>query len=1209
MEKDVMRLKHGKSSYYVLVMALMIVVAFATLSQVIAADAEYEFMPEDAVGDFKVSVGPERDMGVFYKGINLVKNLGTRFEVGMVRDGEIEGVRSTEWMLRDQVVKVVREKERVSYQWSYFEPGAGFSQVNRVVATPEKIIADIKIEFVGKTAPKESSLEVAFFPGYQNPHYYDRASERRILGKTCVVKNANGVSKEFVYLDIPLENLNPWREDDQKKIAKIMKDRNTPWLPEDSRELIWKLRTGDIRFSFSSTDASTQFAVYDNYPGRVVEYRNPLVANKISLRPILTGGRYINILHFEIAVGKAVGEAMLPLVPFADSDNLSIDVRSKVLANLFSPSQAIEFDILMNNFLCGKDRTVVLKTEISGYDNVVVDSRDETLSLSAGSELRHPMTIKMLPVGIYSMDVSAVSDGIVIGKKIMRFAVLPEPADIAPGKSFFGTIWGTPEHATLPDANAKWNRTDTSCKLMRRMGIKQVRFNSESHFWSAVEKTPGKYEFNSRVDQFVDIMRNNGLNPWISGSDLETSYPDWAVSSESFQAEGSRRQMIPKDYALYENYAYQLVSHYKGKISCFETDNEPGNTPPDTKVKLLAAVYRGAKKANPDSKILGLSVSGLSGGMPYIEKVFEAAGKRGDRILDVVTAHYYLTEPFGIRPIRPEETQDFTNLVPKLMETAKKYNFQVWNGEENGGDSLNHLFPNRRFSPEEKENVNFSARRYLLIMMMGVKSVTPCWGFINSLGWPTGMQQHRIFSHWAGGRFIGIVDQIRPWGAAAAVMANLLDGFEYQKRLPFPDQQAFGLVFKTRDGRVAAAFWHQREEGTLEVDAPSGKIKFITLLGREKILDGEQLKLRLTEEPFYLIVKDAKDNTVFLNALEKAAFYRDEPVKLNAYPGSDKGKKCVMVCLENTSQNLTVNKLSVNMTSPTAALLGKAENMTLSAGERKTLPFPVGAQSASTVMKVKVEIEIKGKRIEKEFSLNAPSVKEAAAQGLLIALKSNRPLKVDGDLWDWSRGNVSDRYISEPIVLDKESQAMLLRDYNPQAPAEKWTGTDDLSGTAHILWDDENLYFACKVKDNVFRNENSDDKAWNGDSIQMAVDTLNDTPAENRFDTNDYRIDIALTPKGPQLWRANYGNSKTSPTGPVPGAEIAVVKVDGGVVYEMSIPWKELAPFQPFPGAKMRFNFIINDDDGQGRAKWIGVTPGLAEKKETPLYKQMILLE
>jgi len=78
--------------------------------------------------------------------------------------------------------------------------------------------------------------------------------------------------------------------------------------------------------------------------------------------------------------------------------------------------------------------------------------------------------------------------------------------------------------------------------------------------------------------------------------------------------------------------------------------------------------------------------------------------------------------------------------------------------------------------------------------------------------------------------------------------------------------------------------------------------------------------------------------------------------------------------------------------------------------------------------------------------------------------------------------------------------------------------------------------------------------------------------------------------------------------GKMPGAKFVIKKWDKGFLYEAKFPLKELTIGDIENGRMIKFNFIVNDDDGVGRRMWIGITPGIGETKAPNLYKTLIFL-
>jgi hypothetical protein len=269
---------------------------------------------------------------------------------------------------------------------------------------------------------------------------------------------------------------------------------------------------------------------------------------------------------------------------------------------------------------------------------------------------------------------------------------------------------------------------------------------------------------------------------------------------------------------------------------------------------------------------------------------------------------------------------------------------------------------------------------------------------------------------------------------------------------------------------------------------------------------------------------------------------------------------------------------------------------------------------------IAVTAVVSGKSYGKEEFVFYPSLESARASGYLIATKAKAAVVVDGDLSEWSEG--------VPIVLNRKDQVTYA-----DMKAEDlggWKGPDDLSAVGYVMWEEANLYFACKVTDDKYANPFADGmfSTWKCDSIQMAFDPLSDdSPSDVYYNDDDQEINLALTAKGPAYWRRTFGKKfadrvAASPDGQVPGAKLAVrMGTDHPLglspfsprpvtmIYEFGIPIKELYPLQVRPGATVRFNFIVNDDDGGGRAKWIGITPGIGERKAPYLFKRLYFAE
>jgi hypothetical protein len=58
--------------------------------------------------------------------------------------------------------------------------------------------------------------------------------------------------------------------------------------------------------------------------------------------------------------------------------------------------------------------------------------------------------------------------------------------------------------------------------------------------------------------------------------------------------------------------------------------------------------------------------------------------------------------------------------------------------------------------------------------------------------------------------------------------------------------------------------------------------------------------------------------------------------------------------------------------------------------------------------------------------------------------------------------------------------------------------------------------------------------------------------------------------------------------------------------YQASIPW-DLTGAKPSVGRVIGLSFIVNQNNGRGRAYWMGLTPGIGEAKRPLAYRDLYL--
>ena len=182
-----------------------------------------------------------------------------------------------------------------------------------------------------------------------------------------------------------------------------------------------------------------------------------------------------------------------------------------------------------------------------------------------------------------------------------------------------------------------------------------------------------------------------------------------------------------------------------------------------------------------------------------------------------------------------------------------------------------------------------------------------------------------------------------------------------------------------------------------------------------------------------------------------------------------------------------------------------------------------------------------------------------------VAAKAPGAINIDGNLSDWNK--------SYPITMKDES-------YFKEGFG--WSGLEDLSGVAYVMWDAENIYFAVEVDDKIpLINDNKRANIWDGDCIEIVLGFKSKNKDRTHFTSGDYQIGLGTgNNKGnePTIW--NWQRRRVPA-----GSDIAVVEVSNpqGYVIEAKITWKFFRlKAAPAPGNQFGFDIAFDDADYTG---------------------------
>lgn len=397
---------------------------------------------------------------------------------------------------------------------------------------------------------------------------------------------------------------------------------------------------------------------------------------------------------------------------------------------------------------------------------------------------------------------------------------------------------------------------------------------------------------------------------------------------------------------------------------------------------------------------------------------------------------------------------------------------------------------------------------------------------------------------------------------AFAGMVHLLEGKRCTGRLDLGHNVEAYRFADTAGGEVVV-LWAASGEGHLAVDAAPASVELLDMFGN-RLAGGATLgRIPLAATPHYLRGAGAAD----LARRGRLAGIPQTAVEVLATTGTLEPGSLVRVRVAN------------HTTAPLSGRLALA-------GADVDFPDDTRVRVAPSSSEV-VPVVVAGvrRRSDNRYPIDATLTPDdgttlAVAAVLTEKVARRGTPRIDGDLDDWTAGAW--------LAFDSPAQAVGI------APWTDW----NLSARYHLMWDDDHLYFAARVRDNVHVQPFPPGLMWEGDSWQLGFDVLapRAVPPEPGDETGRRCIGMALGADGPMAasW---VGDRVTS------GIRLAVSRRDlppgagtpGTVelLYEAAIPAERLAPLEMGAGATFAFSALLNDNDGGGRAGWMESTPGI----------------
>lgn len=354
-----------------------------------------------------------------------------------------------------------------------------------------------------------------------------------------------------------------------------------------------------------------------------------------------------------------------------------------------------------------------------------------------------------------------------------------------------------------------------------------------------------------------------------------------------------------------------------------------------------------------------------------------------------------------------------------------------------------------------------------------------------------------------------------------------------------------------------------------EFDVPSGGKEFTVKTGSTAVKKYEPLHITMYDgDKVYF------EGDIIFNMCHKLVLSAETVM-------NDEGKWCIRASISNMTENIESG--TIEFVKP-EALASMNKNITVLPNSTETVEFILDDKHSADDLVARLQYVSSKENvaeivIEKTFNFE-------------YMAKADKAIIIDGDLSEWTKGW---------IHMDKpENFHQYVGFFTP------YSGVNDLSANVAFMYDDEYLYFAGEVIDNVFHAEAVTPlNIWQVDSIQIAMALY----PENLQLIGDFEeFAMGLLEGKPVLYRHKTKFETDTPT-VIDNSELAITQKDGKTYYEFKAPWKDLIPgFKEIDSKEeILISIVINDNDGEGRKGRMSYGGGIDGTKDYTLFKRVYI--
>lgn len=900
-----------------------------------------------------------------------------------------------------------------------------------------------------------------------------------------------------------------------------------------------------------------------------------------------------------------------------------------------------EFSLNLKNDT-DSDNEFNLTYDVVDDKGFIVVTKNENLSLKANESKLHSVKIKPKKYGMFTLRVKAEANGVENSTNIKhKFTMIKTPqSGVVNSKAAVHTLPSfDPLHAPY---------ISQILDNFEKAGFSDMRSSlSRSGFANWQSWTGGKIDYGQFAPE-MEYYKNSSLEHMYLLTGSCVSYNHIPVTKTELDD--------------FYNYCYQAVLDTKDFATSYEIWNEPNapafntNATAEQYAEVVKVAYKAVKAANPNAKVIGLSLSGMETG--YTETVVKAAGEYMDGL--------------AIHPYMWMQSPEGGNMVPrakKIREIMNKYGMQdkpIWFteigwytyvGMDNVAAYTTEMFLlNEIYDMAEK----------IFVFRYTDEQQLPREGF---------------------GLFNSIIDfepfMARPVFLAMSAYNALMTDCEYVETINYDEVQKL-YKFKLSDGRDAIVMWNKDENREIALNLGCDSVDVYDIYGNVSNISGIDKKYQFscTGMPMYVVgnfstVERCGDLFDIDKQVLKMVNYDKSDIKVSNMTNLDlnidiqtteditkeektilgKGQNVINVKAENISDNKakqgsssgngtqvsseiteifndTGNGVEINIYSGTNLIYKKRLSVECVdpievthysehfSGEWWQYVVNVTNNTYDTPLSGKIDIsspnEFKALIPKRTIQTIQPGETRTTIFPVPDMLDKNdldfkaKLVMDNGYETDLSR-ELSFRAIPKAKTKPKIDGIIEQGEWNTAYAVEmndksgkyiplgdeNFGGNADASAKIYMEFDDNNFYFAAEVKDDV-HSDDPDVGIWAGDSFQIA------TALEKLSNASYTELSIGLQNGKPQISRSSGLVAQMIAMDIPHELEINRDESQKTTTYEFSIPLTELYPanFKIKNHPSLLVSILLNDKDkeeypqgGEGRDGMFEYGSGIGNSK------------